>query len=180
MLKSNHTNTLLFVLLMCIGYGMQAQDNYPTPTYNKNRLFYIQHSKNHNTYVYDAKITNNHIDKNDPIDVYRIVYEGNTGTRKSLTAIQRRLAYGIISDCVNNNLYEMHLAASKDLELYLCLNNEKQPKVYTTINHRKMFIDKLFIELKSGGLHIKADYILFYGTDYNTGEQVTEKLILDN
>jgi hypothetical protein len=41
-----------------------------TPT----RLFYIQHSDNHNTYVYDANIKAGIIDSSQPINTYRIVY----------------------------------------------------------------------------------------------------------
>jgi hypothetical protein len=44
-----------------------------TPT----RLFYIQHSDNHNTYVYDANIKAGIIDSSQPINTYRIVYTQN-------------------------------------------------------------------------------------------------------
>jgi hypothetical protein len=41
------------------------------------RLFYIQHSDNHNTYVYDANIKAGIIDSSQPINTYRIVYTQN-------------------------------------------------------------------------------------------------------
>jgi hypothetical protein len=41
---------------------------------NSTRLFYIQHSDNHNTYVYDANIKAGIIDSSQPINAYRIVY----------------------------------------------------------------------------------------------------------
>jgi hypothetical protein len=40
-------------------------------------LFYIQHSDNHNTYVYDANIKAGIIDSSQPINAYRIVYTKN-------------------------------------------------------------------------------------------------------
>jgi hypothetical protein len=37
--------------------------NYPEPAKTPTRLFYIQHSDNHNTYVYDANIKAGIIDR---------------------------------------------------------------------------------------------------------------------
>jgi hypothetical protein len=53
------------------------QDIHKTTTQNQQhttRLFYIQHSDNHNTYVYDANIKAGIIDSSQPINTYRIVY----------------------------------------------------------------------------------------------------------
>jgi hypothetical protein len=47
------------------------------PRTSKTQLFYIQHSDNHNTYVYDANIKAGIIDSSQPINTYRIVYTQN-------------------------------------------------------------------------------------------------------
>jgi hypothetical protein len=51
-----------------------SQNDYPEPAKTPTRLFYIQHSDNHNTYVYDANIKAGIIDSSQPINTYRIVY----------------------------------------------------------------------------------------------------------
>jgi hypothetical protein len=53
-----------------------SQNDYPEPKHTT-RLFYIQHSDNHNTYVYDANIKAGIIDSSQPINTYRIVYTQN-------------------------------------------------------------------------------------------------------
>jgi hypothetical protein len=54
-----------------------SQNDYPEPAKTPTRLFYIQHSDNPNTYVYDANIKAGIIDSSQPINAYRIVYTKN-------------------------------------------------------------------------------------------------------
>jgi hypothetical protein len=64
-----------FLMFICL-----FQDIHKTTTQNQKRptrLFYIQHSDNHNTYVYDANIKAGIIDSSQPINTYRIVYTQN-------------------------------------------------------------------------------------------------------
>jgi hypothetical protein len=64
-----------FLMFICLfsGYSQNLPRTSKTPT----RLFYIQHSDNHNTYVYDANIKAGIIDSSQPINTYRIVYTKN-------------------------------------------------------------------------------------------------------
>jgi hypothetical protein len=55
------------VYLPFSGYAQNDTQNQQ----NSNRLFYIQHSDNHNTYVYDANIKAGIIDSSQPINAYR-------------------------------------------------------------------------------------------------------------
>lgn len=155
-----------------------GQDNYPVPKESPNRLFYIQHSYNHNTYVYDARMNGTLLDPKDPVEEYRIVYtEG--GERKPLTPIQKKMAYGTTVYYVGKNLFQVTLAASKELVFYLHQKPDEAPRVYVVVNNRKMYLDRMFLELgdKLTSFSIKAEYILLEGTDYATGKKVTEKFI---
>lgn len=165
-------------LFLCIAIS-NAQSDYPVPERTQTRLFYIQHSNNHNTYVYDTKIENGSIDKSHPIKEYRIVYTQN-GKIKPLSEIQRRFAYGMILTDSNKENYKLRLAASKKLIFTLETQNEGNAKIHVTINNRKIYLDRMYIQLKknTSGLKTKAEYVLFYGKDYDTNEAVIEKLIV--
>lgn len=165
---------LFLPLLLWINFSY-GQSGYPVPHKSSTHLFYIQHSDNHNTYVYDANMKNQVICKEDPLDIYRIVYtEG--GKKKSLTTVQRTMAYGMEVKYVKNNLFEMFLAASRKIKFYLTLDSGGKPRVYVTVNNRKMYLDSMFIKLGKSLVTPKADYIMFYGTDFTTGKAVSEKV----
>jgi hypothetical protein len=82
-----------------------------TQNHKTARLFYIQHSDNHNTYVYDANIKAGIIDSSQPINAYRIVYTKNG--IKPLSRLQKKLAYGMILLDSKPNLFKLRLASSK-------------------------------------------------------------------
>ncbi|HLV39625.1 DUF4833 domain-containing protein [Xanthomarina sp.] len=170
----------IFILFSTTTYVL-GQENYPAPEETPTRLFYIQHSNNHNTYVYDANIKNDSIDKENPINEYRIVYtEG--GTIKPLTGLQKRMAYGLIIKNITANIFEMYLTANKDTSLFLTLDSNFEPKVYVTVNNRKMFLDRIFVKLKNNFsvIRVEADYILLEGQDYYSKKKVTEKYFFEN
>ena len=156
-----------------------SQENYPKPEKTATRLFYIQHSNNHNTYVYDANMEGESINTKNPIVEYRIVYtEG--GVKKPLSKVQKDFAYGMNTKIIAPNLIEMHLAASSKLKFYLTFSDKEKPRVYVTINKCKLYLDSMFVQLKEGStsLKTKAKYVLFSGKDFITGENVVEKLIV--
>jgi hypothetical protein len=169
---------IFFAVVILSAVCTYGQTGYPTPPSSDTRLFYIQHSDNYNTYVYDAKMKDTTILVEDPLDIYRIVYtEG--GKKKPLSGIQRKMAYGMEVRYLARNSFEMNLAASKKLKFYLILNSDTRPAVYINVNNRKMYLDKMFIKIKDGsfGLRVKAEYVLFTGKDFSTGEPVTEKVV---
>ncbi len=168
---------LLFTLFLLVQLYCSGQEGYPVPPATDTRLFYIQHSNNHNTYVYDANVKDGVIPADNPVDIYRIVYtEG--GVKKPLTSIQRRMAYGMDVRPLEKNAFEMNLSASKKLHFYLVMNGHAKPVVYITVNNRKMYLDKMYVRIKEGGigLGVKAEYVLFTGKDFSTGQEVTEKV----
>lgn len=167
---------LLLIILLAGWTGSYAQQGYPVPAADEKRLFYIQHSDNHNTFVYNANLKNGAIDTEEPVEVYKIAYtEG--GQKVPLNPIQKALAFGIKTTPVSANFYEMELAASKKVKFYLMLDKAGKPKTYTTVNGKKMFVDRIFLKLKEGssGMGINLDYALFVGKDFSTGQSINEK-----
>jgi hypothetical protein len=71
----------------------------------------------------------------------------------------------------------MELAASKKVKFYMVLDKAGKPKVYTTINGKKMYLERIFLKLKEGtaGMGINLDYALFIGKDFSTGQNLNEK-----
>jgi len=161
---------------LCSGY---SQNDYPEPPKTPNRLFYIQHSDNHNTYVYDANIKGGSIDASQPIDEYRMVYTKN-GIKKPLTGMQRKFAYGMILLESEPDLFKFRLASRKRFFFYLNYDPSEGARIYVTVNKQKMYLDKMFVQLKNGifGINVKAKYVLLYGEDYNSGKPVIEKFVV--
>ena len=62
--------------------------------------------------MYDANIKGGIIDSSQPINEYKIVYT-KKGIKKSLSLLQKKLAYGMIVQESQPNLFKLRLAASE-------------------------------------------------------------------
>ena len=168
-----------FLMFFCVSIGYSQKD-YPEPVKTASRLFYIQHSNNQNTYVYDANMDNGVINAHKPIDEYRIIYT-QKGVKKPLSSIQRKLAYGMILLDSQPNLFKLRLTATEKIEFLLNYDVSEGARVNVTVNDHKIYLDKMFVQLIGGhsGASVKVEYVLFYGKDYNSGELVTEKVMIE-
>lgn len=166
---------LFLVLALHISIS-SAQEGYPKPT-AKNLLFYIQHNRGKNTFIYQANFESaGKLNDTAPIKMSRQLFDLN-GEIKPLTNIQRKYAYGVKTEKIGSNLYEIELVSYPGQKLYLKLDKNNIPFVEGTISGQHMRIQNLFIKLKDGtsGLNVKADYILFHGKD-KQGKAVQAKL----
>lgn len=164
----------LYPILLFLVHSINAQQHYPAPKDSESLLFYIQHSHNQNTYVYNAPIENGRFRDRDPIEVHRILYEKD-GQRLPITAIQRGMAYGVESEKINDSLYRFYLVSFKKIPLYLTLETGA-PKVYVTVNGNKMYLERIFLHLKDSFIpHIKPEYATLSGVGYDSNEPVSEK-----
>ncbi len=171
----------LSICLICLSHFISiAQVGYPNPENTDTRLFYIQHSNNHNTYVYDVNLKGTHINTEQPIDEYRILYTEN-GIKKPLTGLQEKMAYGMKLVNSEPNLLTFQLAATNDLNFYLTQTKVQMYRIYVIVNNHKMYLEKLFVKLKDGffGGGIDVEFVLFYGTDFNTEKAVIEKFMME-
>ena len=169
---------IFFVVITLTSLNIQAQDGYPKPT-AKDILFYIQHNRGKNTFIYQPNYTSNlRLNDKEPIKISRQLFDQN-GEIKPLTGIQRRYAYGVKTKKLSDNHYEITLVSYPSQKLYLKFDTQNKPFVETTIAGKYIRINNLFIYLKVGstGLNIEAAYILFYGTD-RSGKHIYSKLIL--
>lgn len=170
---------VLFCLVPLFSFFVsKAQEGYPTPPETPNQLFYIQHSENHNTYVYDANLIERGISNDNPVEAYRIIYTKG-GEKAPLTRAQQKFAYGISHKRIEKNEFHLFLPMSKEIIFQLKLNEQEKPVVYVEVNNRKLLLKQLFIQIREGsGLNVKIDHVRFIGSDVGTGKPVTEKMIL--
>lgn len=163
----------LILFVLSVVYSSFSQDDYPIPPKNEYSLFYIQHSNNHNTFIYDAVLIGSNINSKNPIDSYRIVYtEG--GKKKPLSEIQKKMAYGLDIKKIGTNIFEMYLVVSNDVRLVLFLDEKGKPKVWTIINNKKIILNRIFVQIKKGSSSLKPDVenVIFEGTDFTSGNKL--------
>lgn len=168
--------TICSLLFYLVVFG---QDGYPTPPNSVNRLFFIQHNENKNTFVYDAVFSSKGIlDEINPVDIYRILY-ANNGEKKPLTSIQKKLAYGLDIQKLDKNTYQLTLVSFPKQKMILKLDDQKNPIVQTAVNNKLITLNRVFLKQKKGtaGLSVKLEHILFYGKDKN-GKSIHEKIVL--
>lgn len=166
----------LVMMTMTLSWG---QKKYPIPVHTSTRLFYIQHSQNINTFIYDVNIKNSKINTDEPIVIKRINFE-EKGKVEDLNSAQKKLAYGIKSIfSVGDYRYRFTIAAYKNQDLYL-IKEGNSYFVETTVNQKKIKLDKMFIQIKESNIPIgiKVNYVLFYGIEIATGKNIVEKLII--
>lgn len=168
-----------FIYSFLLSGQIFAQHGYPVPQKTANHLFYIQHSENKNTFVYDAIFANQGIlNDSDPVDIYRILY-AEEGQKKPLTLTQQKFAYGLKISKIDKNIFQLHLVSYPAQKLTLKLNSNKNPIVQTKLNNKTITLNRVFLKQKDGtsGLSTKIEYMIFYGKDSN-GKSVQEKLVL--
>jgi len=150
--------------------------NLPVPK-EKNQLFYLQRDPDANTVIYQLNLKNNRLDKKKPVHAYWKQFEQG-GSTKALNYIQRTMAYGIQSKAIGENVYDLEIAAYKQLDLKLTYSEKhKKYLVITKINGKMAVLDRLFVRIV-GGTVFTPD-IRFYkltGRDYNTNELLEEEI----
>ncbi|WP_392469943.1 DUF4833 domain-containing protein [Sphingobacterium cellulitidis] len=173
------TKFILILLIFVSTHISFAQEGYPKPTDKTGLLFYIQHNRGKNTFIYALnRLENNKLDEDNPIKVYRQIFDKN-GEIKPLSVIQKNFAYGIESIPVNKNRYEASIVSLPSQKFYLNIPSKGTPYVETTVNGVQLKVNRIFIQQRDGtsGLNTKVDYILFYGTSKNGA--VVQKLLID-
>jgi len=171
-------NLYLLLLISITTQAQKTQKPHPIPEKSQNHLFYIQHSQNHNTFVYEANIANKKINPDEPIKIHRIAYTKG-GVKEELTKMQRNLAYGIEFKKIKENQYEFSLVSYPEKKLYLEISEKGKPQVKTTINGKKIILQKMFLTMQKGAtIKPKIEYIDFHGTDLDSGRQTTERLYI--
>lgn len=165
------------IIFLFIANLTRAQDSlkFPTPKGNPNQLFFLQRNQNTNTVVYELNYTKGALDTVQPVHAFWICY-AEQSQKEELTAIQKRMAYGLSVKRVAENHYELRLAATKNDVMQLMKGPDQKFHVFYTINHREAILNRIFLQIHGGSLFSpNVEYVLFSGADPETGMVIFEK-----
>ncbi|HYH15222.1 MAG TPA: DUF4833 domain-containing protein [Flavisolibacter sp.] len=141
-------------------------------------LFIVKRNTDNNLVVYDAKVLpDKTLDPQSPIEVYWI---RNTegGVKKALNYMQRKMAYGLDLKKVNN-VYEGTIAAYDKRPIKIMQTSNGMPTAYIIINGKWQQLQQVYLHITNAkSLVPKIAYIQLFGKDVQTGNSVTEKIIL--
>lgn len=164
--------TLLLLLLTGL---LHAQADYPTPPDDKGRLFYIQHSNNHNTFIYDANLLGKKLNTAEPVKVYRLTYTKG-GIKEELNGMQRKMAYGVTLVSTEAASCIFTLAAYPAKKIFVRMEKDGKPTATINVNGKNILLKKMFLLANKLGTNV--EYIDFYGKDAATGKEVKERLYI--
>jgi Domain of unknown function (DUF4833) len=165
---------ILLLLLLCTALHTLAQKGYPAPPESASRLFYIQHSNNHNTFVYDANMAGKKLNTANPVNVYRISFtKGKAGLKEELSTIQRKMAYGITVVAAETTNCMFTLSAYPEKKIFVRLEKDGRPYAIVNVNGKNIVLRKMFLLVNKTGTNV--EYIDFHGKDATTGAAVVER-----
>ncbi len=152
-----------------------AEDKYPVPPDNANRLFYIQRTPNTNTIIYELNARNGQVDEENPINVYWLKYAVG-GQREELNYVQRKFAYGIITKKLSNERYDVRFVSYKKFPLLLMKANDGKYHIFATVEQKQMMLNRIFINIEGGTFWLpNIVYVEFKGTDPLTGKELVQR-----
>src|SRR5215475_11083453 len=95
-----------------------AQDsNYPVPPKSAGHLFYLQHTRNKNTVMYEVNFKGGKPDPQNPVHAFWIRYS-EKGQIEELSKVQRSLAYGIQAEPKPDGTYILNLVSYKKFKIH--------------------------------------------------------------
>jgi hypothetical protein len=160
---------------------VRTDDNgrvYPPLPPNADRLFCLQRSTNINALSYDINIDKDtgKPDEDSPLHIYWLQYAEKNGEPSELTYIQRKFAYGVSSNALNNDKYDIRIMSYKKIPLTLMRAADGKYHIFATVAKKQIVLQNIFIKIDGGTMWSpNIVYIEMKGTDPVTGKEVTER-----
>ena len=151
---------------------------YPMPPSNAKRLFYLQRSSNINALCYDVNIDikTGKPNEDTPVRVYWLRYEEGNGEPAELSFMQRKFAYGVTSNPLGNNTYDIRIMSYKKIPLTLMMAADGKYHIFATVAKKQMLLQNIFIQIEGGSMWSpNIIFIEMKGTDPITGKEVIER-----
>jgi len=147
----------------------------PVPKGINNMLFYLQRDPDANTVVYQLNIKNGELNADDPVNAFWVKY-ADKGQVKQLSALQRRLAYGLRAKALGNGRHELRFVSYPKLPLYL-VKEGSDYNVLTKVDQRNLILNHIFVRVKEGTLNFpKVEYVELIGTDAESGRALIHRI----
>lgn len=167
---------LLQILFYCL-FATQAiaQDGFPVPPADANRLFYLQRTSNTNTIVYELNMKDGKLNTSNPVHVHWIRY-AEKGQTAELSWIQRAFAYGVKIKSYPDSSYRVRLVSYAGYSMYLKKGIDGKYRLYAAINGKMMILDHIFVKIIGGSTFSPdIEYFEVSGFDPSTGKAVAER-----
>lgn len=151
---------------------------FPTPKGIANQLFYLQRDPNTNTIICELNVNKaGEVDREDPILVYWLRY-GDDGSKKDLSYIQRKFAYGIQTKEIAVDQYELRFVSHKKLPMYLLKDaDDRKFHVYVTVNKKKIQIERIFLRIEGGSFWLpNVKYVEIKGINTENNTSIVERI----
>lgn len=171
--------TVLGLFLMMLGQLLSAQPTLPEPKI-KNLLFFLQHTSDANTVVYQLNLDNTGaLDGKAPIKASWIRYEEN-GNVKELSAVARKLDYGVQCKQLAAEVFEVRLASYHKLPMYLQKSPADQRyRLYIKDEGKDLLLKRVFVKVAGGNLWFpKVNYIDLFTVDTENGAEILKRIDL--
>lgn len=171
--------TIAVLALLLIGQCAFAQDGLSLPEPKlKNLLFFLQRTPDANTVVYQLNYDRyGELDTKVPIKASWIRYEEN-GICKDLTAVEKKLAYGVQCKYIGNDAYEVRLVSYKKFPMYLLKSKEdQQHKLYIKEEGKDLLLKRVFVKVERNSFMFpKVQYIDLFTIDSDNGHEILKRI----
>jgi len=147
----------------------------PVPKGVNHMLFYLQRDPDANTVVYQLNLKDGEVDAEEPVNAFWIKF-ADKGQIKELTAIQRKLAYGLQSKQIAKGKHELRFVSYPKLPLFL-VKEGSEYNVLANVQQKELVLNRIFVRVKEGTLFFpKVEYIELIGKDAETGRELTHRI----
>ncbi|TCD01812.1 DUF4833 domain-containing protein [Pedobacter psychroterrae] len=152
---------------------------FPIPKGISNQLFYLQRDPNTNTFICELNVDKNgDVDRKEPVLIYWVRYNID-GKKADLSYVQRKFAYGIQTKELGKDHFELRFVSHKELALYLVKDNNNKFHVYTTVNKKKMRLERIFVRIEGGSFWLpNVKYVELRGINPETNTVVAERIVV--
>ena len=167
---------ILLLGLLCV--SKINVNTYPIPKKVPGLLFYIQRSSNKNTIIYKANFNKDGmLDRSHPVNAYWIMYEEDAKT-ENLTLMEKRYAYGMISEACENesNAYWLKLVSQKSLPLKVVQKAPFKANIFINRRDTAYHLDHIFIQAENEAFWPKVNAIDLFMRKKNEGDMFSETI----
>jgi len=167
---------LLVSALLISGLVFSQELQFPTPTGNPNQLFFLQRTPNLNTIVCELNYKNGVLEDDEPVHTFWIRY-GEQGQRAELSYIQRKFAYGVKSNKLAHEKWELYFAGYKKYKMTLMRGTDSKYHVYANVNNKQIILSRIFVKINGGSFWSpNVEYVELKGIEVATGKEVAERM----
>jgi hypothetical protein len=123
----------------------------------------------------ELNLNNGKPDVDDPVHVYWIRYT-EEGQKQELNFIQRKFAYGIKSEKIAQDSYQIYFVSYKKFKMRLAQGADRKYHAFAMINNKESVLTKIYLHINGGSFWSpNVEYVEVTGIDPANGQVVKER-----